>query len=128
MDRINIKRVYRSDCTLGFGECNGFNFFTLELPWLDNMKNVSCVYPGLYKARKYNSPKHGLVALLEDRSGRTYIEIHAGNYTSQIQGCILPGDAIKYLNNDPIPDVSNSKNTLDKILFSLPEEFEVSIT
>ncbi len=124
MDRINIERVYKENCTLGFGECKGVNFFTLELPWFDNQVNISCVYPGLYKAKKYISPKHGEVVLLENRSGRTYIEMHAGNYTSQIQGCILPGNMIKYINSDNIPDVGNSKITMNKILDLITSEIE----
>ena len=44
------------------------------------------------------------------------IEVHSGNYTSQILGCILVGDGIKWLNRDSIPDVTNSRNTLIKLL------------
>ena len=33
-----------------------------------------------------------------------------------ILGCILVGESIKYLNADTIPDVTNSKNTLRKVL------------
>lgn len=127
MDRLIIKRNYHGDCTLGFAQYKDFKFFTLELPWLDNQPNVSCVHPSIYKAKKYNSPTHGLVVLLEDKFGRTWIEIHAGNFTHQILGCILPGDSIKYVNDDGTPDVTNSKATLNKLMSMLPDEFEISI-
>lgn len=125
---LEIKRHYKADSTVGFASYKDFHFFTLELPYIGNKQNISAVHPGLYKAKKYNSPKFGLVILLENVPERSWIEIHPGNYTSQIEGCILPGDGIKYLNEDSIPDVTNSRNTMNKLLAMLPEEFEVSIT
>ena len=77
---------------------------------------------------KYNSPSKGLVLLLHDVPNRTYIEIHAGNFTRQILGCILVGDGIKYLDNDTIPDVTNSKNTLNKLIDLISGETEIEIT
>jgi len=56
------------------------------------------------------------------------IEIHSGNYTRQILGCILVGDSLKYLDADDILDVTNSKHTLDKLLQVLPQYFPVEIT
>lgn len=128
MKTINIRRIKSDECTIGFGEFCGFNFVTLELPWRDNRPNVSCIYPGLYKAKKYFSPSlNREVILLEDRAGRTWIEIHNGNFTYQIKGCILVGEFVGFVNNDSIPDVTNSEKTLDKLLSMLPDEFEISI-
>jgi hypothetical protein len=58
---------------------------------------------------------------------RTNIQVHSGNYTSQIRGCILVGDAVKFLDGDMIPDVTNSKNTLRALLAILPESFNIEI-
>lgn len=113
---IQIDRWYREYCTIGTGYLSGFNFFTLELPWLDNIKNKSCIPAGIYQYEVYDSPKHGLVLLLLNVSNRSMIEVHAGNYTRQIEGCILVGDSVKFLDGDAIPDVTNSKNTLKKVL------------
>ena len=126
---IVIDRYYRGDSCIGFASYKEFQFFTLELPYLNNEQNISAIHPGLYKAKKYLSPKFQReVILLEGVPNRSWIEFHTGNYTSQIEGCILPGDGIKYLNSDGIPDVTNSTKTLDKLLSMLPDEFEVSIT
>ena len=59
--------------------------------------------------------------------GRTLIRIHTGNYTSQIQGCILVGDSIKDINRDGILDVTNSKNTFNALMDKLPESFILDI-
>ena len=113
---MNIKRWYNDDCVLGRLSINEFHFFTLELPWLENRGNVSCIPAGTYEYFARKSHKNGNVLELRGVEDRKYIQIHAGNYTSQILGCILVGDGIKYLNNDSIPDITNSKNTLKKVL------------
>ena len=104
------------DVTLGRLRINDFQCFTLELPWLDNKKNISCIYEGNFPYETYNSPEHGKVLLILDVEGRTMIEIHSANYTRQILGCIALGNSIKWLDNDTIPDVVNSKATLKKLL------------
>jgi len=125
---IKIDSWNCGDCTLGRLSCGDFKCFTLELPWKGNEKNISCIPEGSYPAEIYESPKFGKVVLLNNVPNRTFIEIHAGNYTSQIRGCILVGDSIKYLNNDGIPDVTNSKATLKSLLKALPKYFHVQVS
>ncbi len=124
---LNIKRWYHKDCTLGRLSVGGFQCFTLELPWLENQRGVSCIPRGTYKAFKRNSPKNGLVVEFRNVPDRSNIQIHSGNYTRQIEGCVLVGSSIAFLDGDSIPDVANSKATLDKLLALLPDEFEVTI-
>lgn len=128
MNTIKIKRWYNGDCTLGrlvFGE---FRCFTLELKDNNNLPNISCVPEGRYKAFLRDSPSNGKCIELKNVPNRTYIQIHSGNYTRNILGCILVGDSIKFLDGDTVPDVTNSRSTLDKLLSLLPQEFEVEIT
>ncbi len=115
------------DCTIGRMSYGHFRCLTLELPWLLNKRNVSCIPSGNYTSVKYDSPKHGSVLLLQSVRNRSFIEIHAGNFTYQIEGCILVGDSLKYLDGDTVLDVTNSKNTLAKLLASVPNEVEVAI-
>ncbi len=116
------------DCTIGRLDFLGFKCLTLELPWKNNQKSISCIPSGIYDVVKYKSPSKGDVLLLKDVPGRTFIEIHAGNYTRQVEGCILVGDSIRYLDADGIPDVTNSKNTLSKFLNIVPDKFQLILT
>lgn len=127
MDLI-IKRFYMDDCTLGRLTYGDFQCFTLELPMLDNAQNISCIYPnGGFIGRKHVSPHNGDCIAIDNVQGRTNIQIHSANYTRQILGCIAVGDGIKFLDNDSIPDVTNSVNTLKRLLFVLPETFKIVI-
>ena len=128
MSDIKIQRAYYNDCTIGRLWCGEFQCFTLELPLLNNESNVSCIYPaGGYVGRKHFSVKNGDIIAIDNVMNRTGIQIHSGNYTSQIRGCILVGDSIKFLNDDKIPDVTNSKNTLKKLLSILGDSFSIEI-
>jgi len=127
MEVLTIRTWINNDCTIGRLNFQEFNCLTLELPWLDNKINVSCIPAGVYEASLYNSPKHGRVVLLKDVEGRTFIEIHSGNFTRQILGCILVGDSLKYLDDDDTLDVTNSYRTLQKLLGLLPQEFLIEI-
>lgn len=125
--KIQIDSWRQHDCTLGRLTYGGLRCFTLELPWHGNKRNISAIPAGEYPATKYESPKHGRVLLLHDVPNRSYIEIHAGNFTSQIAGCILVGDGIRYLNDDNIPDVTNSRATLAGLLEAVPNSVAVEI-
>jgi hypothetical protein len=125
---ISIETWQRDDCTLGVLTCGDFKCFTLELPWRDNERNVSCIPRAEgYKGVKFLSNKNGSAIKIINVMNRDHIQIHKGNYTSQIEGCILVGDSIKFLNEDGIPDVTNSKKTMNKLLELLPNHFDISI-
>jgi len=113
---MRLERWNRNNCTLGILSCGTFQCFTLELPDLQNQPDISCIPPGKYDYYFRDSPKNGPVLELRDVPNRTYIQIHAGNFTSDIHGCILVGKSIKFLNDDEIPDITNSKSTLSKLL------------
>lgn len=113
---ITVERWYKDDVTLGILSMNGFQCFTLELPWLDNQPNISCIPKGYYDYRRHESPRNGTVLALEGVEDRTHIQMHSGNFTYNIKGCILVGASITFIDNDGIPDLSNSRKTLEKIL------------
>jgi len=104
-----------------------YEFKTLELPWKDNQKRISCIPIGIYNVIRYKSPKFGEVFLLENVSNRSMIEIHYGNYFSDIEGCILVGENFKDINKDGHVDVTSSKNTLNDLLDIMPETFKLEI-
>ena len=127
MSIIKIKRWYHEDCTIGRLSVNSFQCFTLELPDLDNQQDISCIYEAYFDYEKFNSPKHGEVLLLKDVRGRSMIEVHSGNYTRQILGCLLVGDGIKWLDRDSIPDITNSRNTLKALLNAIDDTGTIQI-
>lgn len=106
-----------------------YSFSTLELPWKNNQRRVSCIPYGRYMVIKRWSEKYGNHFILLDVPNRDYILIHFGNYKRDTKGCILVGDGVTDINGDGLLDVTNSKNTMKKLnkIFSNIEEFEIEI-
>jgi hypothetical protein len=74
---------------------------TLERPWLDNQKGISCIPSGLYKCKRVDSPKFGDTFEVEHVPMRTHILFHKGNLDDDSHGCILIGEQYEYLKGDP---------------------------
>jgi hypothetical protein len=127
MDIMTIHRIYQQDCTVGVMNFDNFRCFTLELPQEGNQPNVSCIPEGQYNCRKITSPTLGRCIEILEVPGRTYIRIHKGNFTSQIQGCVLVGEALKDINGDLIIDVANSAVAFDKLMEETPKLFDLII-
>jgi len=95
---------------------------TLEPPHMQNKVNESCIPAGQYWARKYNSPKHGLVWRLEGVPGRSYIEFHAGNVLEHTAGCFLTGESQAKLRGPADhTKLVNSGATFEKFMEALEE-------
>ena len=125
---LTINRIYQNDCTVGImRHAKGFRCCTLELPWLNNQKSISCVPEGLYWCYKRHSSKNGHVFELENVINRSSIQCHPGNFTRQIEGCILLGAGIKDIDKDGILDVTDSVATLKALLRLLPYRFVLEI-
>lgn len=127
MDIMTIHRIYQQDCTVGVMNFDSFRCFTLELPKDGNQPNISCIPEGTYNCRKITSPTLGECIDILEVPGRSYIRIHKGNYTSQIKGCILVGEALKDINGDLIIDVANSAVAFDKMMKATPKVFKLVI-
>ena len=104
-----------------------FECKTLELPWKNNQRNISCIPPGTYNVVPRNSPKFADHFHVTNVPGRSYILIHPGNYHTDIEGCILVGSGFSDINDDGQQDVINSKDTLKKLLLEAAEGFELII-
>lgn len=64
---------------------------TIELPWKDNKRNISCIPEGCYRLRPYRSRKFGPCLLVADVPRRSGILIHPANdAATELQGCIAP--------------------------------------
>lgn len=93
MIKLELVRSYLSDRTIGKLFNGEFSAKTLERPWLDNERNVSCVPEGLYKVKRDKSGRFQYYAI-QDVVGRSYIEFHGGAYVNHSDGCILIGEKL----------------------------------
>lgn len=100
MDTVTLFRMKRSDQgTRGMLVTEGFSCHTLELPWRNNERSISCIPPGEYPVEIRISPKYGEIYWVKDVPDRTFILIHSGNwagdtskgYKTHVNGCILLG-------------------------------------
>jgi hypothetical protein len=87
-----LSRTYFPDGTNGKIECEGrFICYTIELPWLDNANQVSCIPEGEYVLRKRYSKKNRWHIEVVDVENRSFILFHpANNAQKELNGCIAP--------------------------------------
>lgn len=106
MHNVTILRIRKSNHgTEGVLVFDDFKCFTLELPWRNNEKNISCIPAGTYDVTIRISPRFGRVYWVLKVEGRTYILIHSGNWAGDVEeglnthtnGCILLGTKRGYL-------------------------------
>lgn len=94
---------------------------TLEDPWNDNQRGVSCVPPGSYECVPHNGRRFRDVWLLKNVPGRSYILIHSGNSIKDTSGCILVGREFGG------SGIVKSRDTLNELRDVLPERFTLHI-
>jgi hypothetical protein len=87
-----LNRTYFPEGTQGVLEWNGTLIcYTIELPWLENQRRISCIHEGEYFLQKRFSPKLKWHFLLMDVPGRDLILIHPANDAKlELLGCIAP--------------------------------------
>jgi hypothetical protein len=135
--KLILSREYRKDETLGkymiMQETKTlFTCCCLELPWLNNQHNVSCIPEGIYDVIKVNwPPKHPDSFLIQNVSDRDGVMIHIGNYAEgskiDTEGCQLPGMNFIDLNGDGAPDVEQSTIAMAALNHLLPDNFKLII-
>lgn len=99
------------DLTYGTFSCK-----TLERPWKNNERNISCIPKGTYNVKwsySWKFMKYTYEILnVPNRSG---IRIHSANYFFDLLGCITLGTGYSDLNHDAWADIINSKITVNKL-------------
>ena len=98
-----------------------FHSLTMELPWKQNMRRVSCIPAGRYPALLHTSPKFGPSIWIKEVDGRSEILIHKGNYHRDTLGCILPGKDFIDIDGDGHKDVTSSSKTMKVLLSAIKE-------
>lgn len=136
-----LDRVYLEDRTLGsiYGPNAGLICKTLELPWKDNQRSISCIPEGKYLVT-YSPPvvkddpnteedesggrhprpyAHYIVHNVPGRSG---ILIHRGRTPDWSKGCITVGGRFGDFNSAE-PTLEDSAAKLEWMVNNLPRKF-----
>lgn len=108
-----------------FGKLEGLSqqpdIYSIERPWLDNKRGISCIPVGIYNFVSFLSPKHGWVWKSVCVPDRDDIETHVANYASEgvrkdgtpfhpdVDGCIGFGLGIE----EDVPMITKSKDAID---------------
>lgn len=89
---LELHRLYLDKATHGYlwykGECI---CYTLELPWVGNQKQLSCIPEGRYTLKKRYSERFKEHLEVMDVVNRSLILFHpANNAQRELKGCIAP--------------------------------------
>lgn len=129
-----LRRTYYPNKTLGDltlfdGNKTLIMLKTLELPWKQNKKFISCIPEGQYDViYPYSGTRFKNVFWIDKVPNRSGILIHIGNYTSQIEGCILPGIIHDDINGDGVKDVKHSGVAMEALRFYVGDIKKLTIT
>lgn len=127
---LELKRFYigadTNESTLGIlTENREIIAYTLELPWLNNARNISCIPPGKYVVSPYSSVKFPDCFCITNVPDRSSILIHSGITKADIEGCVIVGDSLgSYLGNEAI---FNSKKKKQEMVQRYPDGFLLHI-
>ena len=118
LSKINlliIRDTFTDKSTIGTLYINGERFCdTLENPWLDNQRNISCIPEGQYNVRlrlaRESASRDYLHLLVQDVPNRDWILFHRGNTAKDTSGCILVGNGREH------NAVNNSRLAMDLVI------------
>jgi hypothetical protein len=91
-----IRDTFSKESTIGELFINGERICdTLENPWQDNQRNISCIPEGVYPVRlrlpRESASRDYLHLLVQEVPNRDWILFHRGNTAKDTSGCILVG-------------------------------------
>lgn len=140
---ITHERVYLPEQTLGswYESDKALNreplCKVLELPWLDNANNISCIPEGKYlvtneppilKGDKWGRKERPYQHFrIHDVPGRRGILVHRITYVKDLKGCQGVGSRFMDINKDGILDIEGSSRKLEWLTQYLPERFWLKI-
>jgi hypothetical protein len=108
-----LHRAYFKEGTNGtLFNSDRFLCHTIELPWNNNKRNISCIPEGQYNIEPRFSKRFKHHLILKDVKGRSFILFHSANDAlKELQGCIAP---VTYLSD--IGKGVYSKDAMQKLL------------
>lgn len=100
---------------------------TVERPWKNNVRNVSCIPEGEYVCRAVKSPKFGNTFEVCGVPGRSAILFHKGNLMEDSHGCIILGERFDLLAD--VPAVLSSGDAMKEFLMrtATVDEFDLKV-
>lgn len=142
---VNLFRSYKKHATYSNLQVIDYNLDilfqckTLERPWKNNEKNVSCIpangvrfvnfdgvsyqAPVHYKMVWEYSPKFKMFLWeLYGVQFRSECKIHPANFYKDLEGCIAPGRSITDIDGDGVLDINYSRNSLASLHAVLPTD------
>lgn len=127
MRKVRIVRVGEADqATFGVLFIDSKPLFvTLEEPWRDNQREVSCIPEGTYKLEWVHSPTFGKTLEVADVPGRKHILFHRGNTPDDTKGCILVGFQYGELRDRSA--ILNSRPAVEKFLGLLKDAPDIDL-
>lgn len=121
MINLTIKRISSdlTNGTLGVLSVDGKPMFlTVERPWINNEKSVSCIPPGRYDvgwtATMTAGNLDGQTLTVKGVPGRDNIRFHAGNTQHDSEGCVIVG--LQYGDFGGTQGVGNSRPAVYRFL------------
>mgnify|MGYP003625319119 len=96
-----LRDTFTDESTIGELFVDGERFCdTLELPYRDNQRSISCIPTGSYKVRmrypRESATRDYLHLLVKDVKDRSFILFHRGNSAKDTRGCILLGQGSQH--------------------------------
>ncbi len=125
--RLILLRVGQSDKgTFGVLRYGDVPFaVTLERPWLDNQKSLSCIPSGSYSCHRVDSPKFGNTFEVQGVPNRAHILFHKLNTINETQGCIGVGE--EFAGSYDCPAIANSKHGFEEFLSLLYGRYQFDL-
>ena len=117
---------YGEDGTFGVIRINGeLVCLSLELPWKNNQRDISCFPEGQYIAKRIKSEKFGETFQLIGVPGRDHIEFHIGNTVDDTHGCTLLGSYLAMFGNRK--GIARSKRAFEHFMTMLGTAEEILV-
>ena len=110
-----IRDTFTEESIIGRLFINGELFCdTLENPWKNNQRNISCIPDGEYDVRlrlpRESATRDYIHLLVKDVPNRDWILFHRGNTAKDTRGCILVGQGSSH------NAVQNSRLAMDLLI------------
>lgn len=99
---------------------------TLERPWADNQRSVSCIPAGTYVCARKQSPRFGNTFEITGVLGRSHILFHSGNTAADTEGCVLVAEEFAQLGGRVA--VGNSRAGFKELLTRLAGQEGFTLT